>query len=194
VPVPAQRRPGEIVVFQTIDPSSPAFFAQAPISSADFAIDVFGCDRRLALVCQHYFVRAQWFNDWHDGIEGFPEILNTPGEGLVVTVAAIAIARTHDGGVVELGPLSDAYWLAGGSAPDGIEIVSGMDGVRLKFHLDASVLPGSAPSYWNLVANVEAKPNTRIGCGEVVAEIAENLQIVLPGSPAQYQSLTPPPS
>ena len=189
MPVVAQGKPDEIVVFQAVDPDSDAW-SGAQVASADFSFDVFGCDRRLALVCQHYYVRAQWFSAWH------PEALNLgvtnlPGEGLVVTVKATAIKRTHDGNVVELGELSDAYWLNGGSAPDGIEIVSGMDGVRLTYHLEASALPGPTPNYWNLVATVEAKPNTRIGCGEVVAELAQNLQIVMPRNPSPYQDLAP---
>lgn len=164
-----------------IEPPPPA----PPVFSGNVAIDVWGCDRRVALVESHYFRRCDWYaalvaTGLYDPGHA---LTGAEGEGLTVTVQAVGIVKDSRGQIHEMGPLPSAEWLNFGTAPDGIEIVSGIRGIRFKWAIAVNnptgITPDMSPS-WELVCNVEVKPDTRIGCGEVVAEVAEGFSLDKP--------------
>lgn len=181
-PVHKAGAPKTILLAASVDPWGPPVRS---VRSGPVVVDVWGLDRRVALVERHYFVRSSWYPD---RIEAYADVesglAGTPGEGLTGSVQAVAIESSDGGPVVELGILPSALWLNGGGLVDGTELVSGMAGVRFKFYVEA--VGGGAiynTTSWDLVMRIEVKPDGRLGCGDVIEEIVSGLRLTGPGDP-----------
>jgi len=173
-------RPNSVPLVVSDDPWGPDLGA---IPSGSIVVDVWGCDRRVAIVERHYFRRSSWARAREMSGEYDPGrvLAGTPGEGITGSVQALAIERSEDGQVVEIGPLPDAVWLNGGALIDGTEAVTGMAGIRFRFAVSvADGVSNEVRPSWDLVMRIEAKPDGRLGCGDVVTEIVDGLSSVFP--------------
>lgn len=148
--------------------------AATPGQTFDIAIEVWNLDRAMVLVESHYWRLAPWFLNGGSGIP--PAAPDT-----AITISAVLVKRDSLGNVVEIGPYPAAAWLNGGTVPDGIEVTSGAEGVRFKFHV---VYTGQDVAF-DFVASLVLKADQIFGCCGIGEATANRYKVVLPSLVAQ---------
>ena len=172
--LPERHKPLDIPLALILDPTV-VVTGLAP-TSGTVEVDVWGLDRRIVIVAEHFFTRSPWwtYGTYGAGVDGY----DTEGYGYTVSVMGIMLAKDAQGEIHEIGALPSALWLNNGSAPDGAEIISGAEGIRFRYTISATNAIGrlnTTPS-WDLKLHLSAVPNERIGCGEIVAAIGDSLR------------------
>ena len=153
------------------DPSDPGtVYDYTDGETQDWIFDIFGLDRRMALVWAHYLKPAQWWLDFWGTTRARPDPITD------ISISAVLIVKDARGSVREIGPYPSTVWLNGGVvAADGIEIVSGAQGVRFKVHV---VFHGA--DAWDMCAKLQLKPDQPLGCEGLGQAIASAYSAVVP--------------
>lgn len=176
VRVPHPQRPREVTVAAMQSPLDPPAEVQ---TWGKWACTVFGLDPRCKLVAVPFFRRASWAATL-DG-DGVTPLFADSAEGAgysKATAKAVVVRRDSSGRVHDIGVLPDDVWLNAGVVPDGCELVTGADGIRIEIEFELDLAPdfNHAPS-WDLVCALEVVPNERLGCSGLADEIAQSLEV-----------------
>jgi hypothetical protein len=168
-------------VFGGVDIVAASLVVTKPASGV-WAFDVFGLDGRMRYMPVVFFRRSAW---WAarvaDGsYDPGRTLAGVDGEGWASASCALKVLRRDELGVVHVvGDLPAAQvWLRGGAVPDGAELVTGADGIRLEVSGElAAVADPSVACSWDIVAALEVMPNERLGCSGLAEEIIESLEM-----------------
>lgn len=179
VPIARPGRAREVLVARVV---SPYEVGAPPVNlSGRWSCTVFGLDPRCKLVVVPFFRRAPWWAELAAaGIYDPGAVLTgADGEGYNVKVARVVVLRRDSSGLVhDVGELPADVWLNGGTIPDGCEIVTGADGVRVELEFG---FPTAAQAYlvpaWDVVCAIELAPNERLGCSGLADEIVGSLEV-----------------
>jgi hypothetical protein len=154
---------GEAVIFK----SHPVLMS-LPVQATQF-VDLWGLDPRLVVVPQFYHRKQPQPAD--------PEVSGTE-VNMPATVTAHAIVRsgTPSEPVRELYQLPTAELFGNaGVVPDGVELVTGMQGIRFK--VAASL---DAPCVYELVMSLLVIPNIALVCADLAQALIKRLRVDLP--------------
>lgn len=211
-PVPLARRSsgGEVVVATVRDPWT---FIRAldasvwePVVDVSWKAEIWELDPRMVLAVKPFFRRSGWFQSRvAAGLLPVSEILNDEDgknfSGLVSTIE-ILCKDSATGEIHVLGELASDAWLNGGTVPDGVEVDSAADGIRIR-------IEGQIPKVWaypaqggglslygpdpesgnqsgtavtwdsvatyDLVLGVKVLPDVRLGCEGLGEEIPDSM-------------------
>lgn len=171
----ARRATGrEVVVVSALDPyASPAILQVN--AAGTWHAEIHNLDPRVKIVATLFYRLAAWASAHPAFVPG------APGFGYTVSAVATVVRKDSASGAVHpIGDLPSAYWLHGGTAPDGIEIQSAAAGVRIVVNYDtpdARLLESTDPTGWDLVLGLEAIPDLALGCSGLADEILDALVI-----------------
>jgi len=166
-------RPGraqEIVVASVLDP----FTGVEPgPTSGVFTFEVWNLDPRAKLVVTAFFRPSAW-------LEGdlAAELQDDPRSGWARAELSLQVMRRDSSGRKHvIGTVPDDVCLNAGVIPDGAEIVTGADGVRVVIDCaldEAATFESFARR--DLVCAFEVVPNERLGCSGLADEIIGALE------------------
>lgn len=152
-------------------------YTYADGETAEFVLDVWNLDRRMALIWSHYLKPSDWWAQF-GGLVG----PSRPAPSQEVSVEAILILKAGQT-IQEMGPYPEGLWLNGRSGTkDGIEIVTGAQGVRFKFSVTFHGL-----SAWDVVGQMVLKPDQVFGCDSLGQKVAQKYSAVIPPQAAPVQ-------
>jgi len=188
----ATARGRDIVLAQIQDPFGAPWSTPQFVNTGVATIDVFGLDRRMALVLSGFFRRSGWWIANLASYDPLAEWTGVDGEGWAVTLTAYALRRDDSGTVHQLGKINPTLFLSGGNfggngtpaaTGDGCEIVDGADGVRFVFgfEADAPTPDGNSNEMpaWDLCCSLELKPNVVMSPCEAQA-IVDHIEATVP--------------
>lgn len=180
VPVPHPQRSREIVVASMPDPFDAAT-EPGPIGSGVWSVTVFGLDPRCKLVAVPFFRRSAWHAVRAASGEYDPSrvLSGVAGEGYsVAECAAVVLRRDVSGLVHDVGGMPADVWLNGGNVPDGCELATGADGVRVEISFEVPEADSFVTQCsWDLVCALEVVPNEVLGCNGLADEIVKSLEV-----------------
>jgi hypothetical protein len=178
VPVPAAQRAREVLAVRVLDP-----FAVNPVEvkTGVWSFSVFGLDPRCKLVVTAFFRRSEWYADRKADGTYDPDntLAGTDGEGYVsATVKAVVVRRDALGPAHDIGELPADVFLNGGVLPDGCEIATAADGVRVEVACEMVTAPTSdTVCSWDIVCAVEVVPDEVLGCSGLADEIIGAIEV-----------------
>lgn len=141
---------------------------------AEFEIDIWGLDRRMALIWAHYLRPADWWLQFGVFIGG-----PRPAPTQEINVYATPLVKAKQS-IEEVGVYPSDTWVNGGNGMrDGLELVSGATGVRLHFSVTFH-----GASAWELVGQLVLKPDQVFGCEGLGQKVADRYTAVIPPAAA----------
>jgi len=184
--LPPTGRGADIPIASVHNPQDLSAYSVGPYSSSGQAVvDVFGLDRRMALVVSAFFRRADWYP--YAGYDNANLFTGKDGEGWSCNIGAYALRRDGRGAVHQINQINPVIWLSGGvfgnGVGDGCEIVDGGDGVRLivAYSVTSSEQINELPA-WTLCLALELKANVVLGCSGLSDAIVAQVQAKIPQS------------
>jgi hypothetical protein len=183
VPLHSDSRSREIPLLVCVDPWVATDEGEGGVplipftpSSGQILVDVWGFDLRTVLVVQAYYRRSPWHAERRAQGKYDPTniLLNVPGEQIEASITDRPITPDSDGVERVVGDVDSGLWRNGGVIPDGIELHTGIDGVRLVVDYDVTLVQTDFVTLpcWDLVLKLTVKPHERLGCGPLVQDIA----------------------